>query len=450
MKGFVPTPPGLVDAMVEKLFADRPPRPDDCLLDPGCGSGAFIQGVIRWSARTGLPLPRITGIDSDPVLLREAKNRIGAFPQVALVNADFLTPRQDRFEYIIGNPPYVAITGLSLSERERYRKAYSTAVGRFDLYLLFFEQALKLLQPNGRLVFVTPEKFLYVQSAERLRRDLSATGVLEIELIDESSFGGLVTYPAITTVAPDRHAGHTRIALRTGTVRHVQLDASGASWLPVVNGRHTPEPGQTLREAFRRISCGVATGADGIYVLRDADLPAPLRPFSHPTLSGRGLVLGERPTASHQMLVPYSRDGELLPESALGPLGEYLSDPDRRSRLLRRTCVSRKPWYAFHENPPLDDILQPKILCKDIGSRPWFVVDERGDIVPRHSVYYLVPADQSQIHELCTYLNSGVVADFLMAHCQRAANGFVRLQSHVLKRIPLPDRFVASGQLACV
>jgi hypothetical protein len=96
------------------------------------------------------------------------------------------------------------------------------------------------------------------------------------------------------------------------------------------------------------------------------------------------------------------------------------------------------------------DLRKPKILCKDITSRPWFVADESGDIIPRHSVYYLVPNDPGRLHELCEYLNSEVVSDYLNAHCQRAANGFLRLQSHVLKQVPIPAELVGEEQLVAV
>jgi adenine-specific DNA-methyltransferase len=449
VKGFVPTPPHLVDAMVGKLFGTHEPRAADTLLDPGCGTGAFIEGVLRWCNLRGCSIPRIVGIDSDPVLLAQARQRLGYCDQVDLLNQDFLLAPSERFEYIIGNPPYVPITGLSLEERAAYRQRFRTAVGRFDLYLLFFEQALKLLKPRGRLVFVTPEKFVYVQTAEPLRRELTEAAVEEIEFIEESAFGDLVTYPTITTVSRGAPLPETRITLRDGTMRTARLCGAG-SWLPLINGDGHREAGPILANAFVRISCGVATGADAVYVLKDSDVPKPLRPFTFRTLSGRRLISGEGLRTTHSMLVPYDRSGSLLSPRELGPLGEYLRDPGRLARLMQRTCVTRKPWYAFHENPPLADLLRPKILCKDIGVRPWFVVDEQGDIVPRHSVYYLVPAEPTRIHELCAYLNSGEALEWLMAHCQHAANGFVRLQSHVLKRMPLPERFVISDQLACV
>jgi SAM-dependent methyltransferase len=448
LKGFVPTPAPLVDHMVDKLFRAAPPTASSTLLDPGCGAGAFVEGVIRWCTRARAPIPWIMALDSDPERLRQARQALPHVDRVKLLQADFLAPRREQFDYIIGNPPYVAITGLDPDERSRYRRQYLTAVGRFDLYVLFFEQALRLLKPDGRLVFVTPEKFLYVQSASPLRQQLAAAGVEEIELIDEGAFAGLVTYPAITTVSGRKPGQTVRVITRDGSARQVPLRGTGASWLPDVNGVPHADSAHSLTDAFLRISCGVATGADGIFVMRNENVPPALREFAHPTISGREISVGESPCPRHQMLIPYNLDGELLAEGELGPLHTYLAHPERKARLSERTCVARKPWYAFHETPPLGEILRPKILCKDIGARPWFGVDEEGSIVPRHSVYYLVPKDPGMIHGLCDYLNSPSVSDYLVANCQRAANGFLRLQSHVLKRVPLPEDLVTDAQMA--
>lgn len=448
MKGFVPTPPELVDTMVDKLFRKRAPTSEDRLLDPGCGTGAFIQGVLRWCDRTHSAVPRIVGIESDPSRLAEAKSSLSDYSEVELRLADFLQPSPEKFDFVIGNPPYVSITKLSVEERAHYKNHYSTARGRFDLYLLFFEQALRVLNHNGRLVFVTPEKFLYVQSADVLRRQLAEATVEEIELIDESAFGDLVTYPTITTLNARRGNGKTRIRLRDGTRRAIDLNRTGSSWLPLIRGDDSNGEGPTLLDAFLRISCGVATGADSVFVVPDAMLPASLEEFAYRTIAGRRITHGEPIRTTHSMLIPYDRNGRLLPESDLGALGNFLKEPSRRERLMQRTCVAYKPWYAFHENPPLDDILGPKILCKDIGQEPWFVVDEAGTIVPRHSVYYLVPRQCDRIHELCDYLNSDRAREWLVTHCQRAANGFVRLQSHTLKQLPIPEDFVFQRQLA--
>lgn len=448
MKGFVATPPHVVDTMVSKLFSARPPKADSLVLDPGCGTGVFIEGIVRWCDRNRKPLPTIIGIESDPKHLQEAGCNLGHLDAVTLLETDFLAPRNDRFDYIVGNPPYVPITGLSEAERSDYRRRYRAATGRFDLYLLFFEQGMKLLKPGGRMVFITPEKFLYVRTAESLRRALAALDIKEIHYFDERTFGELVTYPVITTIDNTVVYAKTRIVLRDGTTREVALNEDGSSWLPGIHGTLDDQPEYTLADACVRISCGVATGADAVFVAKTAHLSGGLRDFAFPTIGGREITGTSELVGSHSMLVPYARSGRLLAEEQLGELGTYLNEPDRRRRLHQRTCVRHKPWYAFHENPPLGDILRPKILCKDITSRPFFVVDRKGEILPRHSVYYLLPNDSGCIDELAAYLNSAPARAWLAANCQRAANGFLRLQSHVLKRMPVSAELVATPQLA--
>ena len=87
------------------------------------------------------------------------------------------------------------------------------------------------------------------------------------------------------------------------------------------------------------------------------------------------------------------------------------------------------------------DVLRPKLLCKDISATPFFVPDRAGRLIPRHSVYYVVPENADCLDDLARYLNSATARQWLHDHCQRAASGFLRLQSHVLKRLPLPPSF---------
>jgi hypothetical protein len=342
----------------------------------------------------------------------------------------------------------VPITDLSKEEKTRFRKRFATAVGRFDLYLLFLEKALQMLNPSGRLVFITPEKFLYVETAEPLRKLLSVKRVEEIRMVEEDVFGDLVTYPTITTIENLSSATKTAVVTRDGRSLKVQLPTDGGSWVSALNGASSRGSRYSLDDIATRVSCGVATGADAVFVFRKDRLDSELRPFAFATISGRELrTEKEQFHPDHVMLVPYRKDGRLLDLQDLGSLAKYLSRPEIYERLKQRTCVARKPWWAFHENPPLQDILRPKIICKDITATPKFWVDRDGTIVPRHSVYYIVPKDASRIDELAKFLNSPATRRWLRAHCQRAANGFLRLQSRILKRLPVPSGLVAQAKL---
>jgi tRNA1(Val) A37 N6-methylase TrmN6 len=449
MKGFVPTPYETVDAMVELLFRGHPPRPDDTVLDPGCGTGEFIDGIIRWCDRQRLALPRVTGIESDPRHLPLLRAKYGGLRSVRIQHADFLTDARTMYKFIVGNPPYVAITGLSDSEKARYRARYATARGRFDLYLLFFEQALRSLAPGGRLIFITPEKYLYVETAAPLRDLLARYHLEEIQLVREDTFGELVTYPTITVVR-NAPPGGTQVRRRDGSLVTIRLPSGQNPWLPLLEGSAPQQAAVTLADSCLRISCGVATGADSVFVRLAHGLDPALQRFARPTIAGRQLTPDTNDLPQRfVMLIPYDAHGRLLPFEQLGALGRYLKRDDIRERLLARTCIKRKPWYAFHETPALPEILRPKILCKDIGETPHFWVDRLGEIVPRHSVYYLVPRDPGAIDVIVGYLRSPAAHQWLVQNCQRASKGFLRLQSRVLQPLPLPDdvvRAVAGGR----
>lgn len=306
--------------MVELLFRGRPPTPEDAVLDPGCGTGEFIDGVIRWCGQRSLALPRITGVESDPRHLAVLRAKYENLPSIRILHADFLAKSHGTYPFIVGNPPYVAITELSESEKARYRGRYIAARGRFDLYLLFFEQALRSLARGGRLVFITPEKYLYVETAAPLRGLLARHHVEEIRFLPEDTFGSLVTYPTVTVVRNAR-PGSTRIICRDGSLLTAKLPAGDEPWLASLGRGGRDESSATLGDVCLRISCGVATGADDVFVRLSDSLDRELQGFAYPTVAGRQLTPGTAELSRRfVMLVPYDRHGRLLSLAHLGAL----------------------------------------------------------------------------------------------------------------------------------
>ena len=444
MKGHVPTPQPVVDRMVAKLFSSRQPAPTDVLLDPGAGDGIFAKSVLRWCHKEGLRPPHVLAVELNPALAGEATDKFASHKTAKVILGDFLQLTLPKVDFVIGNPPYVPIDGLTPEERAAYRGRFVTAVERFDLYLLFFERALRLLKPGGRLCFITPEKFEYVHTATPLRKLLAKYTVEQIEHVNEDTFPGLVTYPTITTLTnlPPQHDQKATVSFRDGTRRYVRLPRNGSSWNPFFHGLDSSGRGaHTLEELCIRVSCGVATGADSLYVHHANSLPPSLLKFAYPTVSGRQLGLHGPDVfeSSSVMLVPYDANGRLLPEDHLGEFFKFLSRPDINRHLKERSCVvdGRREWYRFHDNVPLPDLLRPKILCKDITPEPHFWADEDGGFVPRHTVYYIVPRDGVNLQGLLSHLNSESAVKWLKGSCQRAANGFYRVQSATLKQLPI-------------
>ncbi|MFC7200698.1 Eco57I restriction-modification methylase domain-containing protein [Halospeciosus flavus] len=448
MKGHVPTPDDLADHIVEKLFRENPPAAGETILYPGCGKGPFIAAVERYCNTNGHPIPEGVAIELDPEHLTAARERHADLP-VEFQERDFLGDVADlgEFEYIVGNPPYVPIEGLDEDEKQRYKQQFNTAIGRFDLYILFFEQSLNLLAEDGRLSFITPEKFEYVDTGSELRKRLASRHIEEIEHVAEDAFGELLTYPAITTIE-NTSPGETHIRLRDGTERTVDLPDDGDSWAPIIRGG-VPEmnTGATLDDVTTRVSCGVATGADSLFVQDREAVPPQLieNGWTYPTTSGRQLQQNDGPDSGQLLICPYDEHGNLPPEDELGEYGDWAEI--HRDRLEDRSCVEKgKVWYSMHENPPLDDILQPKILTKDVTAEPQFWADREGEVVPRHSVYYIIPKDHVELDELRAYLNSEQAQVWIEAHAQKAHNDYYRMQSKVLKQLPVPKDLGQSHQ----
>jgi len=447
--GKVTTPPNLVNYMIEKLFAKRLPKSTDRVLDPGCGKGAFIDGIIMWCKRKGIDLPQIVGIEIDKELAKVCKKKYKNYNNITIIEGDFLLlDNLGEFDFVISNPPYISIEKLSLERRKIYRKLFKSATGRFDTYILFLEKSINLLKQNGRLVFVTPEKYLYTLSAKIIRKILAQYHIEEIELLNERIFRGLLAYPTITVVNKTKPS-LTQVVFRDGSMVKIKLPLDGSPWLyeayRVKYSVTMKSCKYRLRDIAVRISAGVATGRDRIFIVRVDSLPEELKPFAWPTISGEELSKFEpnKPIdytkLQYAILLPYDKNENLLSEEEAEPLINYLSKYRKELESRRAVKVCKKKWYAFHEHPPMKSILNPKILWKDVAKEPKFWMDLKGMIIPRHNVYYLVPRNPAIIPKLLEYLNRDDVKRWIKAHAQRAANGYLRIQATLLKNLPIPE-----------
>lgn len=207
------------------------------------------------------------------------------------------------------------------------------------------------------------------------------------------------------------------------------------------------DTGVTLGDISIRISAGVATGRDHLFVARRDEVPPELDPeWVYPTVSGEELKANDSVRSDSVFICPYRSDGSLPDGDGLGAYGRWAEA--HRETLESRYCVQNggKKWYSWHETPPMEAVLRPKILFRDMTTEPKFWVDHDGDIIPRHSVYYLVPKREVSIDDLIGYLNGPEAKEWMNGHCQRAAKGYMRLQSGVLKDLPVPEVLAGSYQ----
>jgi adenine-specific DNA-methyltransferase len=154
------------------------------VLEPSCGNGAFLSKL-----RSEF---NVVGIEMDS---RHC-------PSDARQEDFFAYPITEKFDTIIGNPPYVryqdiAPSTLALLDSYLLARKSSDHVAfdeRTNLYLFFIEKAIRHLNPNGELIFITPRDFFKATSAVRMNRWLFQQGTIThaVELGDAKVFSNAV------------------------------------------------------------------------------------------------------------------------------------------------------------------------------------------------------------------------------------------------------------------
>ncbi|MFA5974496.1 MAG: N-6 DNA methylase [Lentimicrobiaceae bacterium] len=81
------------------------------------------------------------------------------------------------FDIVIGNPPYGAV--FSAEESSYFRLRYNTSVWRVESYLLFIEQAMRLLKPDGFMGFIIPDTLLNLKFTQPARELLLRNSLIQ-------------------------------------------------------------------------------------------------------------------------------------------------------------------------------------------------------------------------------------------------------------------------------
>lgn len=140
------------------------------ILEPSAGNGSFIKKLPPWAV----------GVEIDSSIAPKGCQCMDFF--------DF--PIKEKFDTIIGNPPYVAFKNITSETKKKLD--LTNFDKRTNLYLFFINKCLDHLKPGGELIFITPRDFLKATSARRMNRKLFELGTIThfYDLGDASIFKG--------------------------------------------------------------------------------------------------------------------------------------------------------------------------------------------------------------------------------------------------------------------
>ena len=187
----------------DKIYAYREWLLSLKILDPACGSGAFLnqalefliaehgaldtyrkvyegEGLGLYDIESTILENNLYGVDinADAVeiarlslwLRTAAKGRVLTDLSKNLVTANSLLefPFNFKFDVVIGNPPYVRQEAIK--EQKPALQEYKVYSGTADLFVYFYELGITHLKENGLLGFICSNKFFRASYGENLRK----------------------------------------------------------------------------------------------------------------------------------------------------------------------------------------------------------------------------------------------------------------------------------------
>lgn len=306
--GVVFTPCYIVEYILENTL-DEQLADDSIIIDPACGSGAFlVLAAEKLSQKLNKSLSEtishnIFGIDLSEDNVRRTKELLTLLVLSNGETADLLRFNikaanslkenwfelfgKKTFQFIIGNPPYVNTHDMSKDTISLLKKNYrTTQKGTFNIFYAFIEQSMKFLSSNGTLGFIIPNNYLTITAAEDLRKYLVENKYLSkiIDFGENMIFAPVRTYNSLLflkacgsenlTYATIKKSSDVKSALNNAKFLCMaidDLDSSGWKLLDEnerANIKKIEQSGSPIKPYIR---VGIATLRDNVYLIDGFD-----------------------------------------------------------------------------------------------------------------------------------------------------------------------------------
>ncbi|MBC7932183.1 MAG: N-6 DNA methylase [Rubrivivax sp.] len=467
-KGQFWTPDWVAEAMISYAVGGGSHH----VFDPAVGAGAFFRAAKNVASESGSYL-KLLGTEIDDGALQEARRNGLSSDDLSRVQVgDFvLRPPQEKFDAIVGNPPYIRHHRLPAHVKVELKRFAAGLVGtpldgRAGLHVYFLLRALQLLSDGGRLAFIVPadtcegvfSTILWKWVTREYRLDAVVTFAPEA-----SPFPGVDTNPVIFFISNARPAsefwwarcyepetaqlkmwvasgfkdgGATLGVFRRGLAEGL---ATGLSRSPV----EVKSDGPVLSD-YARVMRGVATGANEFFFLtvRRATELRISSEFLLPAVGRTRDVPGEevsletiealeekgKPTL---LFSPDGRPLDLFPK----PVRDYLKQGEAVGVHLKTLIATRRPWHKMETRPA------PPFLFAYLGRRSARFIRNLAGVVPLTGFLCVYPhsRDRLLIEKLWTVLRHPETIANLSLVGKSYGSGAIKVEPRALERLQLSN-----------
>uniref|UniRef100_UPI00352AD3C6 Eco57I restriction-modification methylase domain-containing protein n=1 Tax=Aerococcus urinaeequi TaxID=51665 RepID=UPI00352AD3C6 len=332
------------------------------------------------------------------------------------------------FDVVIGNPPYLRIQGIREVDSDfadKLTKTYKSATGSFDLYGVFLEKSISLINSNGLVNFIMPVKWTNAAFGSGLREIISSKNSAH-KII---SFGAHQVFNASTYTALQWFKSDSECLIYHELDRSLESKEELGNYLDSIKmhpGTKIPnsllkrdnwvlttsktadilkklntQP-RRLSDVFEKIFQGLATSKDDVYFIYDCkqegkyitgfskeiDAVGKLeKEFTKPLLKGEDVHRYENITSDRVVIFPYKLNGEsasLYTEKEIKELFpmaySYLKKCEKvlRAREKGRFNIDGE-WFQFGRKQGINFAEKEKLVAPEISLGGNFSYDEKGD-----------------------------------------------------------------------
>ncbi len=390
------------------------------------------------------------------------------------------------FDVVIGNPPYVKIQGLRTNytnETEYYIKNFQSAIGKFDIYVLFIELASNLIKNKGKVGFILPHKFLNSEYGVGVRKFLQKNKLMNrlFHFDGYSVFEDATTYTCLLFLSKTQqesfeyiHIDPLLLQSKTDYIFELQTlrELTDKKWevssgvnVEILNKLSSNN--QKLKDLVEGIYQGIVTVGDDIFMLEgkitgnyfegysealksDVKLEASLL---RPILKGKDVSRYIESRSKYYVIYPHKEiNGKtvFISENEMQstyPLiyNYFLNFKDELIVKKKRYKTNIEQWYSLHRPRELSIFEQLKIITPYIASRPSATIDEKR-FLHNTKVYSIVLKDKTeeQYYNLLGLLNSKVTWFYIKNTSSLFQGGFYTFSTKFLESLPISEKVFTS------
>ncbi len=456
------------------------------ILDPACGSGAFLNQALEFLIKEHKSLQddlaimgdiffsyaveesvlenNLYGVDINEnaveiaklsLWLRTAKEGrllTTLADKILCENSLFNMPfEENTFDVIIGNPPYVRQESIK-ELKPQLEKKYKVYTGTSDLYVYFYELAFKMLKENSLMGYICSNKFYKAKYGINLRKYiLDNVTILEFtDFGDKKVFEDAIVTSDINIFkksAPDNNIFKvTNKDLTTYYKMEQQnLNKLGFVFLPKYKldlKEKIEKNGIILKKWDIQIKSGIKTGFNEAFIIGEdkknelIKLDSKNKEIIKPYLRGRNIKQYDYELANKYIIVSKYKGNEEL-KSSYPTIFHYLET--YKDKLIQRGQVEngQHHWLELDNNPQqhyfklLDN---PKIIWIELSDLGKFTIDESGAYVDM-TIFFITG---ESLKYLLSLLNSKLIFWYFNIICAESGVGTNRWKKTYVEQLPIP------------